>query len=273
MLGKFGPASGACGSARHHRISSGCRPVGCGANPFSTRDSGPVLHAPKPQPNKAPPVCAGNRVTLESHTPPPAAAPAGIIPSDPALLAKARLWADLWGAYVGPAQARCSFSPQSPLHVTHSKRPALPLGSPLLRLAVQRWVHPALLRPLLLTGPVVPAVPCCAVPAAQTAILQADTKAKVAEATGKMAAALKVGQGLARSAAAHRWRAQLGTCVFPALCSRLPTPEQSTVAAPQVMDGFLRSQGSSEGGSFVLGGRYSIAEVSVQRGRGGLGMI
>jgi glutathione S-transferase len=80
----------------------------------------------------------------------------GILPSEPAQLAKARLWADLWGSYVGPAQ---------------------------------------------------------------TAILQADTKAKVAEATDKMAAALKV------------------------------------------MDAFLRSQGSTEGGAYFLGGRYSIAEV------------
>lgn len=33
------------------------------------------------------------------------------------------------------------------------------------------------------------------------------------------------------------------------------------------MDGLLRSQGSTEGGSFFLGGRYSIAEV----GAGGEG--
>lgn len=32
------------------------------------------------------------------------ALPAGILPSDPAQLAKARLWGDLWGSYVGPAQ-------------------------------------------------------------------------------------------------------------------------------------------------------------------------
>ncbi|KAL4421877.1 hypothetical protein ABPG77_003679 [Micractinium sp. CCAP 211/92] len=54
---------------------------------------------------------------------------------------------------------------------------------------------------------------------AQGAILKSDSQAKLAEATQQMAAALKV------------------------------------------VDAFLLSQGSSEGGSFFLGGTYSIAEV------------
>jgi hypothetical protein len=33
------------------------------------------------------------------------AASADILPSDPALLAKAKLFAEIWGSYIGPAQA------------------------------------------------------------------------------------------------------------------------------------------------------------------------
>lgn len=80
----------------------------------------------------------------------------GILPEEPALMAKAKLWAELWSVNVG---------------------------------------------------------------AAQSAVLQADTKAKVAEA------------------------------------------EQKLVHALQVMDAFLRTQGSSEGGSYFLGRQYSVAEV------------
>lgn len=29
---------------------------------------------------------------------------AAILPSDPGALARAKLWAEMWGAYVGPAQ-------------------------------------------------------------------------------------------------------------------------------------------------------------------------
>lgn len=123
--------------------------------------------------------------------------PAGILPSDPAQLAKARLWADLWGSYIGPAQVRvggwvggAGWLGERRASVVPSCRAGewafwvVELGTAVdrcLKLQVANTcvtplAWPTSPRPLL---------------AVQTAILQADTKAKVAEAVEKMVAALK----------------------------------------------------------------------------------
>lgn len=106
-----------------------------------------LLAMPPPLlPRRAPAAAALNLCTAANRLY-PAPSPPGILPADPAALAKARLWAEVWGSTVGPAQS---------------------------------------------------------------AILQADTKAKVAEATEKMGGALTV-----RGAGAGR-----GGC--PPLRRRLP---------------------------------------------------
>lgn len=103
---------------------------------------------------------------------------ADILPPYPAAAAKARLWAELWGANVGPAQVRRGSRRRrgSPLNCTQQ------LGAR-SSLAACPASHST-------RGHLCP--PCCCL---QSAVLQSDTKAKLEEAERKLVGALTVGAG------------------------------------------------------------------------------
>ena len=305
----------ACGCLRWHRRVpaklGACAHVRAGRMQWCT-PSGSIWAVQRPPACGVPPRRRGRQLLSPCLGICPCRA-AGIIPADPAQLAKARLWADLWGAYVGPAQVRRNpYMRASLVRLSRQQAPCLAArtaGLPLLR---PTHVQPARLPARSASFcPLVFYQLCCArcVPCCVCCACCAD-RHPAGRHQGQGGRGNRENGGRAQGGCMPPRVGPLAKCLpcaaRPAAAPQQPAPSLGpeiwrgcpieTTAPPslfalfcpvfwQVMDGFLRSQGSSAGGAFFLGDRYSIAEAgaccaaapaapaapAVPAARGGLG--